>query len=148
MLFCPCAPPSPNHVLVSGCCNAKLYTFSLIQYFQNLRKNSRGEKAHVNVVFVFLFVFFFFPEKRQKRLYIASYSRYPKLVKLSEETVSVQPHKQFTLLKVPQSENVFHTKQFSLLALHYLTHYVKKSLKTPTTYLKKPKFQQLLLTTF
>lgn len=57
-------------------------------------------------------------------------------------------YKQFTLLKVPQSENVFHTKRFSLLAFHYLTHYVKKSLKTPTTYLKKPKFQQLLLTTF
>lgn len=69
--------------------------------------------------------FFFFPEKRQKRLYIASYSRYPKSVKLSEETVGAQPYKQFTLLKVPQSENVFHTKQFSLLAFHYLTHYVK-----------------------
>lgn len=95
-----------------------------------------------------LFFCFFFPEKRQKRLYIASYSRYPKSVKLSEETcwhTAIQTI--YPIKSSPVRKRVSHKSFFpSYISLPYTL--CEKSLKTPTTYLKKPKFQQLLLTTF
>lgn len=89
-----------------------------------------------------------FWKKAKKRFYIASYSRVPKSFKLPEGTIGIWPYKQFILLKFPQSENVFHTKHFfpSCISLPYIL--CEKIIKNTYYTLKKPNFQQFLLTTF